>query len=458
MTARMLMIGLDAADGGLLDTFSADGTMPNLAALRASGRELRLSAPTGITDDGVWASFQYGVGLGGHGRYNYTTLLSTGRFGMSVQEEGDRIPFWRAPALEGRRVAILDIPKCARPAPFNGIQLLDWLVHGRSFDRPLSYPESLAGEVLERFGEAPPSRCGYHDPPASDAEITEVVTHLRTSVSMKRRAGIHYLKSEAWDLFALGFKEAHCAAHGLWQLVDPGHADYDPERNRRLGEPVRRIFADLDEAMGELITAAGRDAAIAVFSTSDFAPNGTAGHLMFDVIMRLNGVRPYRALRRLAGFPGRPYELLPYSDGAVAIRINAPKGSPRYLALRSRLELRLGELVDAETGEAVFTGFVHPADRESGDRAARLPDILGLYRTNLAPTAIASPKLGRFVGELKPIRPGNHVAGGRLFVRGIDAALEGVHSFSDLGALATRIVTANPGPPAAADHEPAMSR
>ena len=38
MTARLLMIGLDGADGRLLDRHSADGSLPHLAALRARGR------------------------------------------------------------------------------------------------------------------------------------------------------------------------------------------------------------------------------------------------------------------------------------------------------------------------------------------------------------------------------------------------------------------------------------
>jgi hypothetical protein len=50
MSARFLMIALDGADGALLDRWSADGTLPNLAALRAAGAVTHLSAPAG---DGV---------------------------------------------------------------------------------------------------------------------------------------------------------------------------------------------------------------------------------------------------------------------------------------------------------------------------------------------------------------------------------------------------------------------
>jgi hypothetical protein len=76
----------------------------------------RLTGPVGATDDALWASFQYGVPVGVHGRYNYLLKLSTGKFGMAYTEEGHLAPFWRNLANQGLRVAILDVPKCSVPS------------------------------------------------------------------------------------------------------------------------------------------------------------------------------------------------------------------------------------------------------------------------------------------------------------------------------------------------------
>jgi predicted AlkP superfamily phosphohydrolase/phosphomutase len=105
MTARLLMIALDAADGRLLEEWINAGALPNLAALGARGAVKRLTVPYD-TDDAHWASFQYGVPVGEHGRYHYRIQLSTGKFGMAHIQEGDRNPFWRDLANQGLRVAV----------------------------------------------------------------------------------------------------------------------------------------------------------------------------------------------------------------------------------------------------------------------------------------------------------------------------------------------------------------
>jgi hypothetical protein len=66
MTARLLMIALDAADSRLLEEGIIADAFPNLAALSAHGRVKRLIVPYD-TDDALWASFQYGIPVGEHG-------------------------------------------------------------------------------------------------------------------------------------------------------------------------------------------------------------------------------------------------------------------------------------------------------------------------------------------------------------------------------------------------------
>ena len=119
MSARLLIVGLDGADGRTLDRASRDGTLPNLAEMRARGRAWALSSAQGATDDALWASFQYGADVGEHGRYSHEILT-----GFAVTEEFDRETFWDKLSHQGLRVAVLDVPKCRQPRPLNGICLL----------------------------------------------------------------------------------------------------------------------------------------------------------------------------------------------------------------------------------------------------------------------------------------------------------------------------------------------
>ncbi len=454
MTARLLMIALDGADGVLLDRWSADGTLPSLAALRARSVVRRLSAPAGISDDALWASFQFAAPLGEHGRYHWEQRLASGEMGMAYEDERDRESFWTALSRRGNRVAILDVPKCGPPQAINGIHLVDWLVHGRYFPEPRSAPETLAASVVAQFGPAPPSYCAYEGPPLADAEVHEVTANLRTSVARKRAAALHYLASEPWDLFIVAFKEAHCAGHHLWDLSDPRHPGFDAARNERLGDPLRTVFRDLDAAVGDLVSAAGPEAAVAVFSTSDMAPNGTLIHLMPGIVDRLNGAlgetRLTRAVRRVrrrfSTAPAHPpCELLPYNENCAALRIHAqdgwlglPQGSERKDQLLRQAESLLRELTDADSGEAVVAAIDRPSSQHRGARAAGLPDLLVRYAASRIPRAVASPRLGRIEADLPPVRPGNHAPGGLLMLR--DAPADDVRGMEDLGALAIRVL------------------
>lgn len=455
MSARFLIIALDGADGALLDRWSADGTLPNLTALRAGGAATRLSAPEGITDDALWASFKYAAGLGEHGRYHWLQRLGSGEMGMAYLDEADREAFWDTLSSHGLRVAVFDVPKCGLPQPINGIHLADWLVHGRYFSEPKSYPESLAAEVVEQFGPAPPSRCAYEVPALNDAEVREVVANLRTSVARKRTAGLHYLASGRWDLFMIAFKEGHCAGHHLWDLVDPRHADHNAARNALLGEPLRTIFKDLDAAVGDLIAAAGKDAAIAVFSSTDMEPNSTLSHLMPELVNRLNGCLGENLLTRaihcvwrsMTRVPvRRPCELLPYNENCTALRVNPQWGISRHLPVNGRskvqmleqVESMLRQLTDVDTGRPVVVAIDRPSAEHSGRRAASLPDLLVRYAAGILPRAVVSPRLGCIEAKRPHLRPGDHVSGGILIFSGEKVA--GVTAMQDLGNMAAKVL------------------
>jgi predicted AlkP superfamily phosphohydrolase/phosphomutase len=458
MTARLLMVALDGADGRTLERCCADGSLPQLAALAAQGRTRRLSAMPGITDDALWASFQYATEIGGHGRYYYEIPLRDGRIGMAHCEESAR-SFWEELSESGLRVAIIDVPKCGAAREINGLHLVDWLVHGRYFHDPQSYPPNLVAEVLDRFGPAPPSQCGYELPPLTDDEVRETVGNLRAGVAKKRAAALHYLAAGAWDLFILGFKEAHCASHAFWDLADVRHPAHDPARRSALGDPVMAILQDIDVAIGDLVAAAGPACEVVVFATTDFEPNGSLDHLMPQVVERLNrqlaGSRAGMIQRFLAGLgfadADGPCEILPYNENWVALRVNArsrmglsrrhreASPSPRLL---EAIEGELLKLRDAETGQSVVSAITRPSSELEGSRALSLPDLLIQCASGALPRVLVSPSLGRIEAESAPMRTGNHVAGGFLVARGAAAATAAasVHTMADLGSLAEAVL------------------
>jgi predicted AlkP superfamily phosphohydrolase/phosphomutase len=402
-----------------------------------------LSASACATDAALWASFHYGTEIGEHGRYHDYLRLQDGRHGLAVQNEQQRDAIWDELSHRGMRVAVFDLPKSRAPAPINGLHLTDWLVHGRTFSRPLSYPVELAEEVLNRFGEAPHSRCDRICEELTDPQISQVCAHLRQSVSMKRLAALSYLAREPWDCFAVSFMEIHCCSHGFWNLIDPGHPAHDPARSSRLGDPSVEIFQDIDRALGDLVTAAGQNSEVIVFSTSDFQANGTVNHLLPQIVLQLNKFIWNHGAASLLPRSNWGVKMLPYNENACALRLSciprisrayeAPPDGSRATTIKE-LEDILRKISDPATGETIFEAFHRPSSDYAGVRSHCLPDMLLVPRAGVFPQMVVSPELGCIRGEVPSWRLGNHRDGGFVIARGaaVEAMIGGVDSLAQL--------------------------
>jgi hypothetical protein len=424
MTARLILIGLDAADTLLVNRFMNQGSMPHLSKLKDRGVMKKLNSPFGSSDDGLWASFQYGETISEHGRYHWSIPSPNNSFEMAYKKDQGKRFFWNKIIGHHLRKAVIDVPKCSKPQTLNGIHLADWIVHGRYFDQPISFPTQLASEVVGIFGSALPSRCGYFQETLNDADITKILFNLRESISRKKAAGLHFLNAEPWDLFLIVFKEAHCGCHSLWNLIDKKHIDYDEERNLKLGEPIKSIFYNLDEAIGDLINASGIDAEIVVFSTTDMRPNGTLNQLLPKIIHKIN-------LHLGALF----CSILPYNDNYGALRINAPKKERKRIAYI--ISQRLKELIDAQTKKPVIGKITFPSSESRGKRKELLPDLLFAYTPNLNPHSVESLFLGIIRADAPNIRPGNHSEGGFLIgagnkVKELAKKIKGLENFAEM--------------------------
>lgn len=462
MGARMIMICLDGADGKMLDQYSIDGSLPNLTALRLKGAATLLSAPLGSTDDALWASFQYMLQVGEHGRYNFAIPQTNNRLGMA--HEAETIPtFWDDLSRQGMQVAILDVPKCRAPRPLNGIQILDWLTHGEYFPSPKSFPSSLIDEVLQHFGSRPPHQCGYLDLEIDRKEPKKFVADMMTEISMKRSAGLHYLNSRTWDFFCIGFSQMHCINHRFWDLdCIPSISDL-----RIYNNPIYTILQGIDETIGAFISSAGPSAECVVFAPTDFQRNGSLEHLMPEIISRINinlseKVRGHgrlkwpfnlRVLKKITGHEPEtwPCKILPYNDNCLALRISTSSEGKLFrspLAARPEnylldaVEKELLDLRDDIGGVKVTFAITRPSSIHKGQYANNLPDLLIHYPSGYFPNAIQSPSIGRVEIQSPLWRKGNHRDGGFIFASGqlSERLIPHVERISDIGKLAQRVL------------------
>lgn len=443
MPARLLMIGLDGADPGLLARWTADGSLPAIRALQARGQCGNLSTPQGLGDDAAWPCFYTGEDVGAHGRYFWSQLASDS---SRLELARDRLPllppFWSKLAA-GRTVAVIDLPKIPLTRGINGIQLCDWLVHGRDYEQPVSYPADLARHVIGEFGAAPLSICDEVTPHLDKVAIAAMAERLCRSVAMKHDATCRLLAESDWHLFIAVFKEAHCASHMLWHLVDPAHPDYRPGADAGYGEPVKTVYQHLDRAIGDIVERAGPETSILLFTPLGMAANVTGNHLMPALAQAINGanrgtfarqaaaaveaIRPGRSSR----FPNSLCRALPHNEISGALRLLVKGRDPGgvvepgepYRGLCRQLAEDLADLRDAETGRRIVERVLLSQDSFPGAAAGMLPDLFIVWNRERPIGHAVSKRYGPIRARPdEDMRPGNHVPGGRYVVGGLAAA------------------------------------
>jgi predicted AlkP superfamily phosphohydrolase/phosphomutase len=444
MPARLLIIGLDGADPGLLARWCAEGHLPAIQALQFRGCAGTLSTPPGLGDDAAWPCFYTGESVGEHGRYFWKQLTPDGgRITMSRGRLPANPPFWSRISPD-RRTAIIDLPKIPLWPSANGIQLCDWLVHGRDYSLPVSYPADLADRIIGEFGAPPTSLCDEVVPPLDKNEIAGVIERLCRSTAMKRDATCRYLAEGDWELMISVFKEAHCVSHLFWHLIDPAHPDYRAEADATLNEPVKTVYQALDRAVGEIVEKAGPETSILLFTPLGMAVNITGDHLMAPLAQAIN--RSHRAslglIARAAAATARtimprgrfrrwrePFSLchaLPHNEVSGALRLNVIGRDPGgmvaadgYQALCRQLARDLGDLRDAETGRGIVERVLISQEVFAGRVLDGLPDLFIVWKRDHPIGNAVSPQYGPIAGasEAHP-RSGNHVAGGRYILAG----------------------------------------
>ena len=431
MGAKLLMIALDGADSRLLQRLAESGELPEIADLARQGKFTFLRNDGEFTDDSAWASFCYASPASVHKRYHYEHKTPSGSHQMAYLDEDGRHTFWSRLSDKNHQIAVIDIPKCPAPVALNGIHIADWLVHGKYHPHPVSHPAGLADQTIRRFGASPPSRCGYYQENMTPGAARSFVDHLDGTVSQKLACGLHHLGDRDWDLFMIGFKEAHCAGHALWHLHDPHHPLYDAQVARRAGDPLLDVYAALDKAVGQLAKAAGDNANILVFTTFDMVPNGSVWHLRDAIETRLNAaLRSTLAQSRsrfgnwFASISRRPVEsfceVVPANDNLLALRIMAHDRIPQDW-ICAEIERLLSDLREPGTGQAAFESIQVLRDNDMHSRHYGQPDIVATCTPGRFPSSLTSLSMAGISAPAPSMRTGNYATGGALIAVGQSA-------------------------------------
>ncbi|MFN2397354.1 MAG: alkaline phosphatase family protein [Gemmatimonadaceae bacterium] len=289
--AKVLVLGIDAANPHLIHRWAEDGTLPNLASLMARGVMGGTRSVDGFFIGSTWPSFYTGVTPARHG-VHYMLQLKPGTYEFHRPASGDFVkcaPFWTLLSRAGLRVAVLDVPLSRIDSSIEGIQVVEWGGHDAVFGFH-AWPPAVEQTIASRFGVHPLGACC--DAIRSSAQdyvvFTDALVHgVRAKANLTR----HFLQQGSWDFFIQVFTEAHCAGHQCWHLHDVSHPGHDASIARVTGDPLRRVYAAIDRAIGDVLDQAG-DALVMVFAAHGMAHWYGAQFLLGEILFRLGVASP----------------------------------------------------------------------------------------------------------------------------------------------------------------------
>jgi len=288
MPAKVVVIGLDAAQATLLEKWSGDGDFPAMAELIARGAVCEVARnPMETLPGSIWPELTTGISAPKLGQYYHPLQLHTGEARLRLITEDEINPdldYWSVASAAGARVAVVDATQCVRNPRLNGLQLVEWGVHDRQFNT-CSQPAGLLDELQGRHGRYPIHLC-------DDFALEESGRlHLRESLldGHRRKSDLvmDLLGRESWDLFVCNFTETHCAGHHFWGFQDPQHSAYDAAAPQALKTALRTVYQRVDRSIGRILEHVGGNTLVMVVASHGMGPKTIGPQLLPEVLVRL---------------------------------------------------------------------------------------------------------------------------------------------------------------------------
>lgn len=288
MPARLLFIGLDAAEARLIERWASQGALPCFASLSQRGTIFRLGNSLETLPGAIWPEICTGISCGRLGQFYHPAQLHTGESRIRPLTEDDINPneyFWSQASDAGCRIAVLDIPQTVFAPNFNGVQLREWGLHDRNF-RISSSPVEFLADLRTRYGDHPMQGRAC-DNLAEVEGYPKLVDDLLEGTRRKTKLLLDVLNRENWDLFVCAFGETHCVGHQFWHFGDPNHPRYDPGAPPSLRNAIKSVYQSIDQGIQKLIAASGPDTLVLVVTSHGMGTYIGGPQLLPEVLVRL---------------------------------------------------------------------------------------------------------------------------------------------------------------------------
>jgi len=401
----LLIIGWDGATPELLEPWMEDGSLPNLASLRARGTFATLRSVLPPLSPAAWTTAVTGLNPGRHGIWDFGHLVpGTYRVEATDARHRQGAALWEMCEAAGLKSAVLNVPMSHPSGPLpRGVFVPGMGATSlRGATSPPDFAERLLQEVPDYLID-----CNAYE----HADPADFLEQLLQMTRARGRAVEFLLREEQPDVMFAVFTATDRVQHAFWRQSSLPWTD-GSRLDWRFSSAIKDVYQLLDESLGRLIEQAGDDATVMVVSDHGFGElegdlylNGLLEEMGLLTVRRGHWSASLRSalpgpLRRLIGGPASPrpadfgdinwQETRAFSRGLLGniwlnLRGRQPAGQvepgPEAEEILEEITARLLELVEP-VGErqplisAVFRG----ADLYWGPMLGQAPDLVVVPR------------------------------------------------------------------------------
>lgn len=451
-----LFLSLDGATPFLIERWTADGHLPNLASLLKKCQETQVRCADGFGNDAFWNGLCTGCTPGETG-YFFRLKLNPENYHLEFKEPGLQVTqdyFWTSLSSTSAKMAIIDIPELKHGGQINGMEISEWLPHARS-SQLATCPAELQQDLLDRFGDDPLGGSTERNIPRSDEETERDVNLLLQSIEQKTRAANHYLGRGGWDFFAVGYQQAHDAGHQFWHLHDPEHSRYSRRWHENHGDPLLKIYQRIDDGIGELVNKAGNYTNLVIVAGLSMQSKASCNSILDQVLWEID-IHDRRAAGQ--AYPQkeeldkRRFFSVPHNNLSGAIRINLAGRESRGVVAEGQqyeetidmLRQRLPQVINLETEEPVVSHIVPIRETYSGQGVNELADLFVVWKRETPIRQVSSPyfePIKLHVRDMLDTRSGDHTGHASLYSNVESMAGEnGIINVEDISAQLVKLI------------------
>jgi len=319
----LLVIGWDGATPELIEAWMEDGSLPNLAALRARGSYAPLRSVLPPLSPAAWTTAITGLNPGRHGIWDFGHLApGTYRVDSTDARHRQGASVWEMAEAAGLSSAVLNVPMSHPTSELPRGAFVPGM--GASKLKGATWPpelaERLAGEVPDYLID-----CNMYE----HAAPADFLTQLMDMTRARGEAAEFLLREGRPDLLFAVFTATDRVQHAFWRQSSLPWTD-GARLAWRFSSAIKDVYMLLDDILGRLIDLAGPKATVMVVSDHGF------GELEGDLY--LNGV-----LEQMG--------LLSVRRSRVSPRIRAavPRVLERLLPTQSMAPADFGDIIWEQT-------------------------------------------------------------------------------------------------------------